>query len=92
MASPMPNPNRNDVPTAVQHRRMHALWRAAGVTERADRLALTSAVIGRSVTTSSELTGAEAAQIIRYMTRLDQAGWLRERAAAWLTAWRKEQQ
>lgn len=72
-------------PTQAQHRRMHALWRTAGVTTRADRLALTTAVTGRAITTSAQLTPAEADRLITYMTELDQAGSLRDTVARWLS-------
>lgn len=77
-------------PSARQHRRMHVLWRLAGVDQRADRLLLTSAIVQRPLVTSSDLTPDEAAQVIRYMELLDNAGCLRERAAAWLAAHRRE--
>lgn len=47
------------------HRRMHALWREAGFGEDRDaRLAFTSEVLGRPVTTSAGLTVADADQLI----------------------------
>lgn len=63
---------------------MHRLWRLAGVTERRDRLALTGAIVGRSLATSDELTLAEATAVLRYMRRLDRANQLAGKAAAWL--------
>lgn len=71
-------------PSVVQHRRMHALWRKAGVTARHDRLALTAAAIGHQVTSSSDLTEFEATLLTRYMARLDDAGVLRSQVEAWL--------
>jgi hypothetical protein len=71
-------------PTPAQHRRMHALWRKAGVTDRAARLALTSAAIGRSVTTSNGLTEDEAEQLITYMSQLQSEGRLADAAAGYL--------
>lgn len=68
-------------PTPPQHAHMHALWAAAKVTDRAARLALTTAATGREITTSSDLTRAEAARLIDYMVSLDRAGVLAERAA-----------
>jgi hypothetical protein len=74
-----------DGPSLAQHRRMHRLWHRAGVLDRDDRLALTGAIVRRRLATSNELTEAEAAEVIGYLDRLDQAGTLAARAAGWLT-------
>ncbi|HEY0640262.1 MAG TPA: hypothetical protein VGD67_21745 [Pseudonocardiaceae bacterium] len=58
-------------PTRQQHRAMHLLWRRAGVTSRADRLALTSAVVRRPLSSSAELTEGEAGTVLAYMEELD---------------------
>jgi hypothetical protein len=50
--------------TQAQHRRMHALFREAAITDRDQRLAYTCEAIGRQITTSSDLTKAEASQVI----------------------------
>ncbi|OBI53597.1 hypothetical protein [Mycobacterium sp. E787] len=50
--------------TPAQHRLMFALWRQAGVTDRAARMALTSAIVGRDITTSAALTKADASAVI----------------------------
>lgn len=71
-------------PMPAQHRRMHVLWRLAGVTDRADRLALTAAIVGRQLVTSNDLEEWEAAGVIRYMQRMADRGELAGRAAAWL--------
>jgi len=71
-------------PTPQQHRRMHVLWRLAGVTDRADRLALTAAIFRRPLATSNDLEGWEADRLIRYMTGLDDRGELYVKAQAWL--------
>ncbi|HJR04591.1 MAG TPA: hypothetical protein VKA83_23320 [Methylomirabilota bacterium] len=71
-------------PSQAQHRRMHALWRNAGVESRADRLALTGAIVGRQLASSNELTALEALDVVDYLTRLDRAGELAARAAAYL--------
>lgn len=67
---------------------MHVLWRLAGVTDRADRLALTSAIVGRPLVTSNDLQDWEAAGVIRYMQRMEDRGELTRRAAAWLARYR----
>jgi hypothetical protein len=73
-------------PTLAQHRRMHALWREAGVTDRADRLALTSRVVGRTVTSSKELTATEASRLTGYMQDLADHGELADLVRRWLAA------
>lgn len=70
--------------TGEQHRHMHALWRAAGVTDRGDRLALTTAAVGREIGTSAELTHDEAARLLDYMRSLDAVGLLAERVEEFL--------
>lgn len=63
---------------------MHVLWRSAGVADRADRLALTTAIVGRPLVTSNDLEDWEAAIVVRYMQRMDDRGELAGRAAEWL--------
>jgi hypothetical protein len=71
-------------PSQPQHRNMHRLWRIAEVPDRADRLALTGAIVGRTLASSNELTATEALDVIDYLSRLADAGQLAERARAWL--------
>jgi hypothetical protein len=71
-------------PTPAQHRQMHALWREAGVTDRAARLALTGAAVGRQVGSSDDLTEDEAARLIEYMRQLQRDGVLVDRTAGFL--------
>jgi hypothetical protein len=73
-------------PTQRQHRAMHALWREAGITDRAARLALTAAAIRRHIASSAELTHAEADALLVYMRALKRAGTLADTAAAFLAA------
>jgi hypothetical protein len=73
-------------PTQAQHRRMHVYWRKADVTDRADRLALTSAIVGRPLNSSSEMTEDEAVWVIHYLRDLDDSGSLAVKADAWLAA------
>lgn len=75
-------------PTVAQHRRMHVLWRLAGVTDRAERLALTAKAVGRPLVTSSDLTEREAEVLITYMRGLDDRGALWSTARSWLAAHR----
>lgn len=46
-------------------KRMHATFRAAGLEDRADRLAYASAIVDRQIESSAELTDAEAHEVIR---------------------------
>lgn len=70
--------------TADQHAHMHVLWAKAGITDRAQRLALTSAAVGREIDTSADLTRREASRLIDYMLYLDAAGALEDRAREYL--------
>jgi len=83
-AAPTPAPGPAGGPTARQHRAMHALWRQAGVTDRADRLALAAAAVGRPLATSNDLTTAETEALLGYMRRLHRAGRLAATVAAFL--------
>ncbi len=78
-------------PSSAQHRRMHALWRQAGITDRADRLALTGRAIGRRIESSNDMTDKEAFRVLDYMQGLAEAGRLREAALSWLAAYRREE-
>lgn len=73
-------------PWRWQHRRMHRLWNQAKVADRDDRLALTAAIVGRPVASSSELTVTEADLVTHYLQRLDDAGVLADKARAYLAA------
>lgn len=75
-------------PTPAQHRWMHVLWRLAGVTDRAERLALTSRAVGRGLVSSRDLTEREADVLITYMQGLDDRGALWSSAQGWLAAHR----
>jgi hypothetical protein len=48
----------------VQGRKIHALFRARGITERDDKLRWMSEVLGREVTTSKELSMDDASRVI----------------------------
>ncbi|SRX93589.1 endodeoxyribonuclease RusA-like protein [Thermacetogenium phaeum DSM] [Mycobacterium shimoidei] len=50
--------------STAQNRKMHALFRDLGLTEREDRLIVTSSILGFDVSTSSQLTVAEASKLI----------------------------
>lgn len=79
----------NKGPTVQQHRRMHVLWRIAGVSDRGDRLALTCKAIGRTIHSSSQMTFREAAALIRYMEGLDEVEQLHGRAQEWLAGYHR---
>jgi hypothetical protein len=55
--------------TDAQQRKMGALMREAGITERADALVYVNDTIGREVESRSELTKHEASQVIESLTR-----------------------
>lgn len=86
----MPPSEPRSGPTVQQHRRMHVLWRLAGVTSRADRLALTSALVKRPLVTSSDMTQHEAYGLITYMEGLYRRGQLESTAQRWLAEHREE--
>lgn len=52
-----------------QNRKMHALFRDIGLTDRADRLTITSHILGFPVDTSAGLTVAEASKVIDTLER-----------------------
>ncbi|MDQ2628391.1 MAG: hypothetical protein M3Y90_15535, partial [Actinomycetota bacterium] len=60
--------------SAAQNRKMHALFREAQITERADRLAVTSAILGFQLDTSAHLTLSEANTLIDTLERWKQDG------------------
>lgn len=53
--------------TKPQQQKMHALFNEQGITDRTDRLNYTSGVIGRDVSSSNDLTAAEASQLIEHL-------------------------
>lgn len=60
--------------TPAENRHMHALFREAEVTDRDDRLKLTSLLLGRDLDTSAGLTGVDAAAIIDALSELKNSG------------------
>lgn len=54
----------DEPPTAAMNRKMHALFRDAGLSDRDDRLTVTSAILGYRLDTSANLTKSEAMRII----------------------------
>lgn len=71
--------------TQAQHRHMHALWHAADLTDRDDRLRVTSHLVGRPVTSSAQLTQDEAEEVIRRLRGADTAtGALYTQVSRWL--------
>ncbi|MGV0627180.1 recombination directionality factor [Mycolicibacter minnesotensis] len=64
----------NDPASTAQNRKMHALFREAEIAERADRLAVTSAILGFQLDTSAHLTLSEANKLIDTMERWKQDG------------------
>ncbi len=54
-------------PSQAQNRKMHALFRDAEISDRDDRLALTSEIVGFTIRSSSELTKSDATKVIDTM-------------------------
>lgn len=77
-AEPEPDPAPSDEPdgpaSAAQNRKMHALFRNADVTERDDRLALTSHILGYRLDTSAGMTVTEASKVIDTLSRWEEHG------------------
>jgi phage recombination protein Bet len=68
-----------------QHRHMHKLWKSGGIEDRDERLAVTSVLVGRAVTSSSELTAAEADTVITALREADRGtGALYQQCSRWL--------
>jgi hypothetical protein len=63
---------------------MHRLWAKACVSDRDDRLRLTEAIIGRDLTSSSQLTPREARTVIDYLLPQAEAGTIAKSAHDWL--------
>jgi hypothetical protein len=62
---PSPEPEAEPDPASdAQLRRMFALFREQGIEDRASRLAYTEQVLGRTITSSKELTSLDASQVI----------------------------
>jgi len=63
-----PQEDSGDVPalpaTTAQNRKMHALFREAGLEERDDRLTVTAHILGYRLSTSKGLTKLEASKVI----------------------------
>lgn len=58
----------------AQNRKMHASFRDAGLTARADRLEVTSAILGYPLDTSAKLTSSEASKLIDTLERWNAKG------------------
>lgn len=61
-------------PTAAMNRRMHALFRDAGLTDRDDRLTVTGIILGYRLDTSTDLTKSEASRLIDKLEEWSAAG------------------
>jgi hypothetical protein len=82
LAAPLlpPLPGETDEPdepavellTAGQLRRLQQLMRDHGIGTRSERLALAVEIIGRTISTSKELTTVEADRVISYLEKLDE--------------------
>lgn len=73
--APAAGPGVADEPASpAQNRKMHALFREAQISERGDRLAVTSHILGFQLDTSAHLTLSEANKLIDTMERWKQEG------------------
>lgn len=61
-------------PTAPMNRKMHALFRDADLTDRDDRLTVTSMILGYKIDTSANLTKSEASRLIDKLEEWQQNG------------------
>jgi hypothetical protein len=59
-----PPPDPDPPATTPQNRRMHAIFRQLGLTDRNDRLTVTSHILGYDLTTSAGLTRNEAQRLL----------------------------
>lgn len=64
---PIDGPNDREI-SPQQMRMMHALFNQFGITDRGDRLSITSHIIGRDIDTSNQLTVGDATQLIDILT------------------------
>jgi hypothetical protein len=67
---PTPEPAEPDTLSGPQLQKLQVLFRERGIIDRDERLAMSRALIGRDITTSSELTSGEASQIIDHLDAL----------------------
>lgn len=72
--APAGMPVADEPASTAQNRKMHALFREAQISERADRLAVTSYILGFQLDTSAHLTVPEANKLIDTMERWKQEG------------------
>ncbi|PBC71525.1 AAA domain-containing protein [Streptomyces sp. TLI_235] len=77
-----PAPTGPEPATAPQMRRMHAQLNEIGITDRAEKLHLLSALTGRQITTANDLSKRDAVEVIDTLTaaqkQADPAAWLRD--------------
>lgn len=58
-----------DGPTRAQSNNMHRMFNDLGITDRGERLEFTSAIVGRLVESSNDLTRAEVSTLLDHMAR-----------------------
>lgn len=56
-------------PTRAQNNNMHRMFADLGITDRTERLEFTSAIVGRVLASSTELTRGDASRLIDHMAR-----------------------
>ena len=69
------------------NRKMHAIFNQLGLTNREDRLIITSAIIGTDITTSANLTRNEAARLIDTLEQWTADGVAEQRITDAINTW-----
>jgi hypothetical protein len=80
-------PTPDEPPSAPMNRKMHAIFNQLGLTNREDRLIITSAIIGTDITTSANLTRNEAARLIDTLEQWTADGVAEQRITDAINTW-----
>ena len=72
--TPEPEPEVEERITPAQSKAMHASFNEAGITDRDPRLKYTALIVGRPITSSNDLTKAEASRVIEALKQDAQGG------------------
>jgi len=68
---PLPGEDEPELMTEQQRPKLQVLFREKGIDDRGERLSYAGQVIGRQITTSKELTKAEASEVIDSLEQFD---------------------
>lgn len=69
-----PLPSEGATLSAAQRAKIGAMFNGTGMTNRVERLTVTSSIIGREIGSADELTGAEAHQVIGVLIEAEKSG------------------